>query len=182
MNLFSNFLKKLEHDLGFPSSKSFYEYLASKGPLNFNYTYLMKIEDGKQIPSPAIVQRIVCLLPKPLQDSLYLSYCSAFFPEREELFLTDQNSGSSLPNGAGTHLPASSGKTFSKKQEGSKVSKSKQLSFAQVDTITRTKRHYFFFALISQASYPPIIEEVVSKILENEAREIIEMIRKDTGP
>jgi hypothetical protein len=139
------------------------------GPLNFNYTYFMKIEGAKQIPSPAIVQRISSLLPKPYQDPLTLAYCAALFPEKQELFFSRPISSSAVMTSAGP----SGSKTFSKKEEISKISKSKLLSLTQIDTITRTRFHYFFYILVTHARRPLTQEEIQTIIPEKEAKEVL---------
>ena len=156
MNPFSLYLRKLQADLGFPSAKSFYEYLSSAGPLNFNYTYYMKIEGSKQIPSPSIVQRIASILPRGYQDALTLAYCATLFPERADLF----HAREPVTGSPGADVATPPKKTFSKHEVNSKVSKSKQISLSQFDAITRTRTHYFLFLLFTQARRPLRPEEI----------------------
>lgn len=147
MNAFSLYLKKMESELGFQNSKSFYNHLASLGNLNFNYTYFMKIEAGKQTPSPMIVERLASLLPKLYQDGLYLAYCSTLFPEKENLFILKNQ-----PTTIEKKEEYKTLKEYSNHEEIIQLKKSSYFSILQLEMITRTKLHCFFFYLILQAN------------------------------
>ncbi|RYZ64689.1 MAG: hypothetical protein EOP09_15545 [Proteobacteria bacterium] len=107
----------------------------------------MKIEGGKQIPSPLIVSRIAQLLPKDRQDELFLSYCSTIFPERDALF-SAQNRKSFTPT---QDEPAVRSMPLPKKVETSRLSKGSLLSTPQFNSITQTKIHYLTFIVIALA-------------------------------
>ncbi len=152
MNAFATHLKKTREELGFTSAKAFFDHLLTVGALNFNYTYFMKIEGGKQIPSAAIVSRIAGLLPKDRQDSFVLAYCETLFPERQQLFTNSVKK--SFPAPESPKLPAP------KKLEQSRLSKAITLSSQQFLIIAKSKTHYLMYVLFQTARIPLKAEEI----------------------
>lgn len=152
MNAFAIHLKKTREELGFTSAKAFFDHLLTVGALNFNYTYFMKIEGGKQIPSASIVSRIAGLLPKERQDGFVLAYCETLFPERPTLFAASAKKQFQTPELP--KLPAP------KKLEQSRLSKAITLTSLQFYEIAKSKTHYLMYVLFQTARVPLNFEEI----------------------
>lgn len=138
-NALSRALIDIRRGLGFKSARSFYlEYLQSRTRLDFNYSYYMKIEGGKIIPSPQVISTLSQGLEKDAADLLLLSYCEAIFPERAGLFRKSRKPAK--PQAKATEAPNARTTAPSLNQ--------KTLTPAQVACIARTRAHYHAFLIL----------------------------------
>jgi len=137
-------------ELGFRSARGFYQFLSERKKLDFNYSYYMRIEKNKVVPSHQVILQLNDLIGKEKGEQLTQIYCSTLFPEMKHLFKR-------------TEYPVVSKKIISStKTPTSTLVKQKFLSPLQVAQITKSKNHYYLFLVVTLARIP--IEKV---ILEN---------------
>jgi hypothetical protein len=131
------YLSELRRSLGYKSARSFFsEYLQIRTRLDFNYSYYMKIEGGKIIPSPQVITNISRALENDAAGELITSYCKVIFPERPELFQKfrpKERKGDKISN------------------EQTSPSNQRYLTQAQISCIGKSRNHYFAFLILTLA-------------------------------
>lgn len=155
--MFGNELKRIRKSLGYPSARSFYrEFLGRRAVLGFNYSYYMKVEGGRALPSPAMVTELAALLPSPEhQAELVTAYCRSLFPRYEGLFDRKSRAPSSpaFPPDAG---------------EGALLVKPRFLTAAQVSCLARSRCVYYLFLILTLARGPVRITDLSRAIGEKD--------------
>lgn len=132
MDSFGQDLVKIRKSSGHKSAKSFYEYLVSKG-LECNYQYFVKIEKDGAFPSSVVVNQIAKCLNTEDANTLILSFCRNQFSSFEFLF-KDSKAGGSIVEEATSPVI----------NQGQKY-----LSLKQINTLSKTKSHYFLFLILT---------------------------------
>ena len=139
-------LANLRRELGFRSARAFFtDYLQVRTRLDFNYSYYMKIEGGKIIPSPQIISNLCAALETGAADHLMLSYCEMIFPERATLFQRKKGA----PKNVVKTIPAPV-----QTSTDLMLSAQKFLTPAQVACIGKSKHYYYTFLLLTLARKP----------------------------
>jgi hypothetical protein len=163
-------LKLIREELGFDSAKAFYrDYLSERTRLDFNYTYYMKIEGGKVVPSPNVVNVVSSALEKNEADRLILSYCETLFPARAGLFKKQQIKS----------------KKTALNEKSSEQTSQRFLTDRQVATVAKTREHYFIFLILTLAREPimkALLESYVGGIPNSSALQDLaqaKLVRQD---
>lgn len=149
--MFGKTLASLRRQLGFSSARSFYyDHLSQKLAVPFTYIYYTKMEAGTAIPSPEVVEAISSSIEDiELSKRLIYSYCQNLFPRNKQFFQIE---------------------TVKVREERAKdteiqrtVQKQKNLTYLQIDAITRTAEHYLIFMIITLARTPINIKDLEEK-------------------
>ena len=141
-------LREIRIELGFKSARAFYRHLSAQGRLDFNYSYYMRIEGNKALPSPSVVSTIGNFLGIELSDRLTLAYCASLFPKKSHLF-------------KGTRSTAKIEKI---KSNSPMLQKQKELTPFQIATIGKSKFHYYLFLLLTLAR-EPVNQDILGRLL-----------------
>ncbi len=143
-------LKEIRESLGFGTARSFYQdYLCKKTQLEFNYSYYMKIEGGRALPSPAIITSICDLLSPDYQRSIIRVYCQCLFPKQADLFTIPKK-----------FIEKRTIKPPKAKSEKFTLTKQRYLTESQVACLARSKEHYFLFLLLTLSRHPVNLQEL----------------------
>jgi hypothetical protein len=165
-------LVQIREKLNFKSARQFYLWLEQHANLDFNYSYYVKIESGKVIPSEKVIQTIAQLLVEEDARRLVIEFCKNLFPNFAYFFTTGGVSES-------VKMPAIPGK------EQPLLRKLKYLTLKQVSIISKSKFHYFLFMVITLARKPigfsetqkllhaPQFDQIVADLMEGK------IIRRD---
>jgi transcriptional regulator with XRE-family HTH domain len=138
-------LVEVRKSLHFRSARSFYQdYLAQRTRLDFNYSYYMKIEGGKIIPSPQVISSLCSALEKDSADALMLAYCETVFPERAALFRKLKKPAKKPPLKASDHTSLGG-------NASAPILNQKYLTPAQIACIAKSKMHYYTFLVLTLA-------------------------------
>jgi hypothetical protein len=135
-------LAELRKNLHFKSARAFFhDYLHQRTRLDFNYSYYMKIEGGKIIPSPQIITALCSALEDGASEALMLAYCETIFPQRASVF-------QKMRKRAKPEKTA-----VSKTPQESAILKvhQKYLTPAQVACIGKSRSHYYAFLILTLA-------------------------------
>lgn len=150
-------LKIVRESLGFATARSFYQdFLSRKSNLDFNYSYYMKIEGGRALPSPAVISSIASLMKPEQRARLIRAYCKSLFPQDASLFTdyTPQSSHSSSTKKKNTPAP---GKI---NEAELTLIKQRYLTEAQIACLTRSKIHYYVFLILTLSRRPVSMTEL----------------------
>lgn len=142
-------LKEVRKTLGYSSARAFHAWLSSKADLGINYSYYMRIEGGRVLPSSLAIQTIAALLPATEGDRLVLAWCRDSFPNRARLF----------------ESPVRQTQTERRRKSSEALTRIRQrtLTEKQVAALARSKSHYFLFLLVTLARSPVSLEEIREK-------------------
>jgi hypothetical protein len=144
-------LIKIRQDLNFKSARAFYQdYLARRTRLDFNYSYYMKIEGDKLIPSPSVLNTICAVFDEERSDDLVLAYCETIFPAKEGLFRKARRGD--RPKDLATR----------KGPETKTLIRQKFLTPLQVANIGKSQSHYYLFLILTLAR-KPVHKSVLAK-------------------
>lgn len=159
--MFGSELKKIREELGFDSANSFYrEFLSKRAPVGFNYSYFMKVEGERALPSPAFVNEIVALLPEErMQAGLIRAYCKSLFPRHARLFNSDPSLSTVARAPRPPVVPAAAG-------EGALLVRPRFLTEAQVACLSRSRETYYLFLILTLARVPVPVAELRKRIGE----------------
>lgn len=138
--MLSSTLKQIRARMGMASARGFFQFLTRKGSLDFNYSYYMKIESGKVLPSAKAINQICLALPEEYGNEIILAFCAENFPKHQKLFSPkiSQPDAKSIP-------PARNSRSADLMQ--------KELTEKQVAVICSSKEHYYLFLLIVLARH-----------------------------
>lgn len=163
MNEFARQLLRIRKDLGFKSAKPFYESLAQRRSLGFNYSYYLRIEKGETLPSHKIVNELATLFEKEEAENLVLAYSKVLFPQFEYLFSSDDYKEAH--------------ETRQTKSTASRTAHHQELTERQFINLVNNKESYYIFLLTTLAREPiPLdtIEFFFSKKAIGKALELLE--------
>jgi len=152
-------LTEIRIEMGFKSARGFYQFLSDRKKLDFNYSYYMRIEKNKVIPSNLIIRQLNSLLGKQNAERLTLVYCVTQFPEMQHIFkkqeypVVTQKAEVKEPTKSKTAISTLIGQKF--------------LSLYQISLITKTKNHYYLFLLITLARIP-LEKSIVEKLFSSD--------------
>ena len=144
--MFGARLTQIREKLGYKSARQFYLWLEQNAQIEFNYSYYVKIESGKVLPSEKVVQTISGLLGQDDAKKLVIDYCKTLFPKYGHFF-----SGSEEKEDKKIKVSAASGPLLIKQS---------YLSLKQVATISISKEYYFLFLLITLSRVPVSLKEL----------------------
>ncbi|PWU19453.1 MAG: hypothetical protein C5B49_05740 [Bdellovibrio sp.] len=133
--------------MGFEKARGFHQDLVEKG-VECNYAHYMKIESGKLLPSPKIVEQISTTLAEDVAKDLVISYCRALFPTFQHFFPQPL---------AG--LPKEK-KDQQAVREGPQPALGRELTRRQVAVLAKSKSHYYCFLIMSVARRPLQFQEI----------------------
>jgi len=166
LDMLGNCLVQIREKLGYKSARQFYLWLEKNSNLEFNYSYYIKIESGKVIPSEKVVQTIARLLNENDAKWLVIEFCKNIFPDFKHFFSTSDSS------------KVKESFTAPDPKSEPHLRKQSSLSVKQVAAIARSKEHYFLFLVVSLARRRVKIEELQNKFepgfLEKGIRELVE--------
>ncbi len=138
-------LIEIRTELGFTSARAFYQdYLCRKSSLEFNYSYYMKIEGSRVLPSAHMVSAIAETLDPDHQQTLIISFCQTLFPTHSAIFNSSKPSGRRR-RAAELRVP---------NQQDVTLIKPRWLTPAQVAAVAKSKVHYFVFLILTLARSP----------------------------
>jgi hypothetical protein len=138
-------LAELRKSLNFKSARAFYQdYLNQRTRLDFNYSYYMKIEGGKIIPSSQIVSALCSALEDSAAESLMLAYCETIFPQRASVFQKMKK----------RTKPEKAVATSAPQDTSALKGHQKYLTPAQVACIGKSRSHYYAFLILTLAREP----------------------------
>ena len=148
-------LKRIRSHLGFDSARAFYQgHLQQKTNLDLNYSYYMKVESGRAIPSSLIISAIADSIPEDYRANLILAYCENLFPGHRSIF-TQFHQNQSFKSAQNIEQDA-----------GGLLTKQLYLTEAQISCLVRSKVHYYLFLLMTLARGPLSLEQV-EKVLKS---------------
>lgn len=84
-SVFSMNLKRIRSEMGYSSALSFYDYLKDNERSIFNYSYYVKIEAGKVLPSSKVLGLLKRHMKKIHYDVLVASYMRDLIPDCDHL-------------------------------------------------------------------------------------------------
>ncbi len=137
MNSIGSKLSQIRKELGFSTSKEFFNYLKSKG-LDCNYQHYVKIEKNSVIPSSILVHQIAMALEKNKSKELILSYCAQLFPKHDYLFDYAKNDYSGV----------------AEKKVIVQTSVATELSERQIKSLSKRKENYYLFLILTLSRIP----------------------------
>ncbi len=165
-------LKQTRSQMGYKSARAFYLFLKKRAQLDFNYSYYVRIENGKVLPSHKILSNIATILKGEAGDSLVLAYCSELFPGRFHLF--SSNPDVAPPPVASVEVVPLRGQKF--------------LSLRQVHVIASSQIHYFIFLIVTLARKPVTLKNLKLRfkgetLLEKAVRDLeeVRVLQLDNG-
>lgn len=144
MKRFSQILVSIRLESGYKTSKSYYNYLKSRG-LDCNYQYYVKIESAQVIASSIIINQIAKAVDKEQGELLIKAFCSDQFESFNYLFQD-------------TKLEKQKVETVN--FSSSVAQGQKELTLAQIDCLHKKKGHYFLFLILTLARKPLSITEL----------------------
>lgn len=148
MESFSQALVRIRLTDGYKTSKSFFNYLITRG-LECNYQYYVKIEKGIAFPSSQVVNQIAKALKKENGEEIIMSYCSHQFESFDYLFTSAQ------------HSPSTTDQTIEDKKSVLVEQGQKELSPKQVAMLKKKKENYFLFLIVTLSRRSIGIEEFI---------------------
>lgn len=153
--MFGSELRRIREALGYESANSFYrEFLSKRAPVGFNYSYYMKVEGERALPSPAFVSEVVSLLTgEEHRVELIRAYCRSLFPKYASIFASERGpSALTRPSSRPRGIPFAAG-------ERGLLVKPRFLTEAQVACLSRSRETYFLFLILTLARVPvPVVE------------------------
>ncbi len=162
-NLFSESLKQVRESLGFTSARKFFQFLEERGGAGFNYSYYMRLEGARTLPSAKAVQKVASRLPEREATSLILAYCASIFPERTGFF--ERQIAALVPPPSRANALRSPGTTLSRQEE---------LSARQIARIAADRQSYFVFLVLTLAREPIEIAELHARFGGTAVFQVIE--------
>jgi hypothetical protein len=153
-------LVQIRKELGYKSARSFFgDYLQRRTRLDFNYSYYMKIEGAKTLPSPQVISDLCRSLKIEDSDTIHLAYCQAIFPERARLFRVQRKE------------PVKNGNQASTLNQ-------KYLTLAQIACIGQSRTHYYVFLLLTLARTSVSRAALAQEVGESEIDNILRGLEK----
>lgn len=137
--MFGDKLAQIRAAMGYPSARAFFQHFSEEGHLSFNYSYYIRIEKNKVLPSVAVVTSFCRILNPKNAEALTLAYCRTIFPEMKHLFQ------------AGL-APMEPHKLAAAKSPSSV--KQRQLTLAQIAALSKSQVHYYLFLILTLAREP----------------------------
>lgn len=146
--MLSETLIRIRQSMGYQSARSFYGYLSEHGSLEFNYSYYVRIEGGKVLPSTKVIHTIANILQKRDSEELVMEYCQELFPNQKYLFkqALDRGGQKEELESASQAIPRMEGEEVIESGKRQKV-----LTERQISSITRSKLHYYLFLILTLA-------------------------------
>ena len=145
MNTFGQVLVKMRLELDYKTSKSFFNYLKSKG-LECNYQYFVKIEKNLSLPSSTIVNQIAKALERDQGEKIIQAFCREQFNSFSYLFEES------------TFAPDIEKTTNSKQVVVAQGQK--ELTIRQVEALKKKKENYFLFLILTLSRHPVKIKDL----------------------
>lgn len=142
MDNFSQELVRIRLELSFKTTKSFYNYLKSRG-LECNYQYFVKIIKGQTFPTHVIVNQIIKPLNTEQAETLIKAYCGMQFHQHSYLFKKEI---STISDSQINTLEINQGQ--------------KVLSSLQISTLAKCKENYFLFLILTLSRKGLILSEI----------------------
>lgn len=155
-------LQDIREKMGFSSARAFYQHLETRAELEFNYSYYKRFENGQALPSTKVINNLVALLPAHFGEDLVLAFCSASFPNHEQLFKTLK-----------PMTPTSTPKPKKPKKGQQTVIVQRTLTERQVGLIAKTKHHYYLFLLLVLSRHPLKYEDLLVHFPEIKLKEAL---------
>lgn len=167
---FAQTLRQARLDLGYKAAKSFYAAL-DEHKVSFNYSYYMRIEQGKTLPSAKVVQEIASFLGGMAADTLIRSYCRSLFPKFPHIFQGVDESRIKID------------------EKSTEVSiKQKEMTEKDIAVLIKSRSHYYMFVLITLArremTYSELNEYFKADELEKVIQDLLKeqlLLRSETG-
>ncbi len=159
--MFGKRLTQIRERLGYKSARQFYLWLEQSARLDFNYSYYVKIESGKVLPSEKVVQTLAALLSEEDAKGLVIDFCKNLFPDYGHFF------PSSMPEPELKDIKISS-------ETGTLLRKQKYLNLKQVSVISSSKHHYFIFLLITLSRRPVTFPELKKHFAEGVLTKVVD--------
>ncbi|MBY0472215.1 helix-turn-helix domain-containing protein [bacterium] len=154
------FLQKVREKMGFSSARAFYLDLSQRIELGFNYSYYMKIETGRLIPSQKVISQLAALLDQTEGDRLVEIYCRSLFPQQMTRLIKE----SKIISSGSPALPSVQPKVFQQ-----------VLTEKQVNQIAETMDHYFLFLVLTLARRGLARKELTQYGFKNLGRAIADL-------
>ncbi|MGB0454004.1 MAG: hypothetical protein ACPGJV_09855 [Bacteriovoracaceae bacterium] len=107
--------------------------------IDFNYSYYVRLEKKKAIPSANIINNIGKIIGGRQEDKLLIAYCQSLFPHKKTLFT----------EGMKKEKQQAIQESFS-----TTVIKQKELTVKQVHQIGKSKEYYYLFLILTLARNP----------------------------
>ena len=172
-----NALPELRKSLSFKSARAFYhDYLNQRTRLDINYSYYMKIEGGKIIPSPQIISTICSALEDDAAEALMLAYCETIFPQRAGVFKKmGRKPREKVLKPSKPQKSEANSSEQSPDQSPAMLASQKYLTQAQVACIGKSRSHYYAFLILTLAREPV----TVTQLFEHLKGERLDPILKD---
>ena len=144
---FGKALKSVRQGLGYHSGRSFFQFLEDRNAIDFNYSYYVRIESGKVLPSEGIVNSILGAIPSEERQRLLYSFCQDVFPKYKTFFPIASGGSKAGPS----RSVSATSPTFEKQRF---------LTEKQIAVIGSDKAHYFLFLILILARHPVGILEL----------------------
>lgn len=154
-------LVSIRLELGFKTSKDFFNYLKGRG-LECNYQHFVKIEKNICLPSNILINQMAGALNKNNAEQLINAFGQTIFPQFSYLF-------------AGGKAKAITKTKMLKKNETN--SGQKVLTVKQVSSLAKRKENYYLFLILTLSRTPVVLEEL--KSLKNFRKAVKEL--EDSG-
>ena len=148
MESFSQVLVRIRLTNGFKTSKSFFNYLITRG-LECNYQYYVKIEKGGSFPSSQVINQIAKAVKKEDGEEIILSYCSQQFESFNYLF------------SSGEHPTPYNDQMIEDKKIAAVEQGQKELTPKQVAMLRKKKENYFLFLIVTLSRRSIEVEEFI---------------------
>lgn len=152
-------LRGIRKDLGFSSARSFFNFLKKKKAVDFNYSYFVRVDGGKALPSQKVISAIAKNLEKLQADELILAYCADTFPEATHLFASRRI------------FP------LEKTKKQLEVTSQHVLTPRQVAILARSEIHYFTFLVLALARTPIPSDEMVAFVQKQMSAKATELAK-----
>lgn len=145
MDRFGQVLIQVRLEIGYKTSKSFFNYLKDRG-LECNYQYFVKIEKALAFPSTVLVNQMAKSLDRTLGERLIKAYCAQQFESFDYLFETQR--------------PQVDLSAVAKEREVVIEQGQKELTLSQIDALKKRKENYFLFLILTLSRYPITQDEL----------------------
>lgn len=149
-SVFSMNLKRIRSEMGYSSALSFYDYLKDNERSIFNYSYYVKIEAGKVLPSSKVLSLLKRHMKKIHYDVLVASYMRDLIPDCDHLIKDEYIE----LNEAYEHSFIKEDLTSSKRDDFLEFTQQ------QVSVLAEHKIHYQIFILLTLARYSLSKEQI----------------------
>ena len=162
MKSFAEQLKATRQLLGYKQARPFYNSLKDQG-ISFNYSYYMRLEQGKVLPSEKVVNEIAQGVGEKEAEALVQCYCRSLFPRFSYLF---------------SHYEVEEAVSPMKEPATAQATKQKELSEKQIACLAAHEIHYHLFLLFTLSRNPIRPEQLTDFVNKQELSKALANLEK----